>query len=66
VFNTSFVPSTVGWKDAQPRPPPGITAATPPDLPPTHPFEMYPQPFLPPFHYANPVTGNTVGATAAQ
>jgi hypothetical protein len=42
------------------RPPPGITAANPPDLPPSLPFEMYPRPFLPPYHYPNPVTGNTV------
>ena len=60
VFNTYFVPYTVGWKSVQPRPPPGITDSNPPDLPPSHPFEMYPRPFLPPFHYANPVTGNTV------
>ncbi|HUQ50898.1 MAG TPA: nuclear transport factor 2 family protein [Gammaproteobacteria bacterium] len=60
VFNTYFVPYTVGWKDVMPRPPPGITAANPPDLPPSHPFEMYPSAFLPPFHYANPVTGRTV------
>jgi hypothetical protein len=60
VFNTYFVPYSVGWKDVQPRPPPGITATNPPDLPPTHPFEMYPAPFLPPFHYPNPVTGATV------
>lgn len=60
VFNTYFVPYTVGWKDSMPRPPPGITATNPPDAPPTHPFEMYPSPFLPPFHYANPVTGQRV------
>jgi hypothetical protein len=60
VFNTYFVPYTVGFKDVQPRPPPGITAANPPDAPPTHPFEMYPSAFLPPFHYAHPVTGKTV------
>ncbi len=60
VFNTYFVPYTVGFKDVQPRPPPGITAANPPDAPPTHPFEMYPSAFLPPFHYAQPVTGKTV------
>jgi hypothetical protein len=60
VFNTYFVPYTVGWKTVQPRPPPGITESNPPDAPPTHPFEMYPKPFLPPFHYANPVTGATV------
>jgi hypothetical protein len=60
VFNTYFVPYTVGWKDVAPRLPPGITDANPPDLPPTLPFEMYPSAFLPPFHYANPVTGRTV------
>ncbi len=60
VFNTYFVPYAVGWKDAVPRPPPGITESNPPDSPPTHPFEMYPSAFLPPFHYPNPVTGNAV------
>ena len=60
VFNTYFVPYAVGWKDAQPRPPPGITATNPPDSPPTLPFEMYPSAFLPPFHYVHPVTGRAV------
>jgi hypothetical protein len=60
VFNTYFVPYAVGWKDAVPRPPPGITDSNPPDAPPTHPFEMYPTAFVPPFHYAHPVTGNRV------
>jgi hypothetical protein len=66
VFNTYFVPYAVGWKSVQPRPPPGITASNPPDLPPTHPFEMYPSAFLPPFHYANPVTGHVVEWTPPQ
>jgi hypothetical protein len=66
VFNTYFVPYTVGWKSSQPRPPPGITESNPPDLPPSHPFEMYPRPFLPPYHYANPVTGATVSWTPPQ
>jgi len=58
VFNTYFTPFDVGWKDLQPRPPPGITATNPPDRPPTTPFEMYPKPtYWPPFHYDNPVTG---------
>jgi hypothetical protein len=60
VFNTYFVPYAVGWKDSQPRPPPGITATNPPDAPPTHPFEMYPSAFLPPFHYVHPVTSQPV------
>ncbi|HVY64846.1 MAG TPA: nuclear transport factor 2 family protein [Gammaproteobacteria bacterium] len=66
VFNTYFVPYAVGWKSVQPRPPPGISKDNPPDLPPSHPFEMYPAAFLPPFHYANPVTGNTISWPAAQ
>jgi hypothetical protein len=66
VFNTYFVPYTVGWKDVTPRPPPGITATNPPDAPPTLPFEMYPSAFLPPFHYANPVTGRSVTWTPPQ
>jgi len=60
VFNTYFVPYTVGWKDSMPRPPPGITATNPPDAPPTHPFEMYPSAFLPPFDFVHPVTGRPV------
>jgi hypothetical protein len=60
VFNTYFIPYNVGWKDVTPRPPPGITASNPPDLPPTLPFEMYPSAFLPPFHYVHPVTGRPV------
>ena len=66
VFNTYFVPYAVGWKSVQPRPPPGISKDNPPDLPPSHPFEMYPSAFLPPFHYANPVTGNTISWPPAQ
>jgi hypothetical protein len=65
VFNTYFVPYTVGWKGSTPRPPPGITDSNPPDRPPTLPFEMYPSPFLPPFHYPNPVTGATVSWSPA-
>ena len=66
VFNTYFIPYTVGWKTVMQRPPPGISKDNPPDAPPSHPFEMYPKPFLPPFHYANPVTGATVSWTPPQ
>ena len=59
-INTYFAPYAIGWKDLAPRPPPGVTESNPPDLPPTVPFEMYPRAFLPPYHYANPVTGNPV------
>jgi hypothetical protein len=60
VFNTYFVPYALGWKDAVPRPPPGITDSNPPDLPPTMPFQMFPTAFVPPYHYPNPVTGRAV------
>jgi SnoaL-like domain len=56
-MNTYFAPYEVGWKDLKLRPAPGITDSNPPDRPPTIPFEMYPQGFLPPYHYPNPVTG---------
>ncbi|MFZ9585750.1 MAG: nuclear transport factor 2 family protein [Pseudohongiellaceae bacterium] len=56
-INTYFALYDVGWKDLEWRPAPGITDSNPPDAPPTMQFEMYPRPFLPPYHYANPVTG---------
>jgi hypothetical protein len=59
-INTYFALYAVGWKEMAPRAPPGITAANPPDLPPTLTFELYPRAFLPPYHYTNPVTGNAV------
>ena len=64
VFNTYFTPFDQGWKDLQPRPPPGITATNPPDKPPSVQFEMYPRATIwPPYHYANPVTGQAVSIT---
>jgi hypothetical protein len=59
-LNTYFVPYALGWRDAQPRPPPGMSQTVPPDQLPTIPFEMYPSAFLPPFHYPHPVTGRRV------
>jgi hypothetical protein len=59
-FNTYFALYPVGWKDLVPRAPPQVSTTNPPDRPPTSPFEMYPRAFLPPYHYANPVTGHTV------
>jgi hypothetical protein len=60
VFNTYFINYAEGWKNNQPRQPPGISNDNPPDSPPTLIFEMYPSAFLPPYHYPNPVTGNAV------
>jgi hypothetical protein len=57
VVNTYFAPYDVGWKELAARPAPGISATNPPDGPPSMRFEMFPRPFLPPYHYDNPVTG---------
>jgi hypothetical protein len=65
VFNTYFINYAEGWKNNQPRRPPGISADNPPDAPPTIEFEMYPSAFLPPYHYPNPVTGAVVVAPQA-
>ncbi len=63
-INTYFAPYETGWKDLAQRPPPGITASNPPDLPPSFSFDLYPKNFLPPYHYANPVTGKRFAGTA--
>ncbi len=57
VFNTYFAFYDQGWRDLAPRLAPGISEDNPPDLPPSMHFDMYPLPFLPPYHYSNPVTG---------
>lgn len=56
-FNTYFASFEQGWKDTVRFQAPGINPANPPDEPPTVYFELFPRAFLPPFHYANPVTG---------
>jgi hypothetical protein len=57
VINTYFASYDEGWKNLALRPAPGINAANPPDAPPSLYFEMYPSPYLPAYHYQNPVTG---------
>ena len=45
-----------GWaKDAKPAP--GPSKDFPPDRPPTEVYEIFPKFYIPPFHFANPVTG---------
>ena len=56
-INTYFAGSDDGWINITRSQPPGITESNPPDEPPSMEFEMYPKAFLPPYHYANPVTG---------
>ena len=55
-INTYFAGTDDGWINLTRSSPPGITQSNPPDEPPTMEFEMYPKAFLPPYHYANPVT----------
>ena len=57
VINSYFAPYDVGWKALPPREAPGITATNPPDRPPSFHFDMFPKPYLPAYHYNNPVTG---------
>ena len=67
VFNTYFMPvrrrleGRAGRAAARHY---GLT--NPPDAPPTLPFEMYPSAFLPPFHYAHPVTGRPITGAPPQ
>jgi hypothetical protein len=45
-----------GWtQDA--RPLPAVSADLPPDRAPTEIYEIYPRAHIPPYHYANPITG---------
>lgn len=45
-----------GWAETA-LPPPGPSDAFPPDHPPTAQVPVYPEPYIPPFHYRHPVTG---------
>lgn len=64
--NTYFAPYETGWKDLPQRAPPGITDSNPPDLPPSGKFDLYPKNYLLPYHYPNPVTGDTTNTAPAR
>lgn len=55
-FATFYSPYADGWgKTAMPMS--GVSEEHPPDRPPSVDYRPYPSSFVPPFHYANPVTG---------
>jgi SnoaL-like domain len=59
-----YTPYADGWaKTAIPNTRP--EKDLPPDRPPTVVHEQYPFPYIPPYHYVNPVTGAVSGARAA-
>jgi hypothetical protein len=55
-YMTYYVDFYKGW-DQGGNPPPGPIAGMPPDQPTTVPYKLYPDVFVPPYHYKNPVTG---------
>ena len=56
-YRTYHTPFDEGWAKAKSAVG-GMRAHLPPDRPPTRPHEPWPTVFIPPFHYANPVTGS--------
>ncbi|HEX7079544.1 MAG TPA: nuclear transport factor 2 family protein [Gammaproteobacteria bacterium] len=56
-FNTWTASYDGGWAHSPGRRLPGPSENYPPDGPPTFVFEMFPNVYELPFHYANPVTG---------
>jgi predicted transcriptional regulator len=55
-YFTYYVPFDKGW-DKGGDPPPAAIPDLPPDLPPTEVYKLYPDVYIPPYHYKNPVTG---------
>jgi hypothetical protein len=55
-FATFYSPYQDGWGTTA-LPMSGMSEEHPPDRPPSIDYEPYPSPFVPPFHYPNPVTG---------
>jgi hypothetical protein len=55
-YFTYYVDYYKGWDQGGDPPPPPIKDF-PPDRPPTVDYKLYPDIFIPPYHYKNPVTG---------
>lgn len=55
-FPTFYTPYEEGWgKVGLPMSP--VSTEFPPDRPPTHAYQAYPETFVPPFHYRHPIDG---------
>ena len=59
-FTTVEASYDKGWHRGA-RPAAGALADLPPDRPPSVVYQSFPNYFLPPYHYAHPVTGKPVG-----
>jgi len=57
-YRTYHTPFEEGWARAK-SPAGGLRDRFVPDLPPSIDYEPYPAVFVPPFHYANPVSGSS-------
>lgn len=56
-YRTYHTPFDEGWAKAR-SPVGGVRPHLPPDRPPSVAYEPWPAVFIPPFHYANPVSGS--------
>lgn len=56
-YRTYHTPFDEGWAKAK-SPAGGMRTNLPPDLPPSVAYDPWPAVFIPPFHYANPVSGS--------
>jgi hypothetical protein len=64
IYTGFFATYDGGWLNAA-RAAPGISPKIPPDLPSSEQYQSYPEVYIPPFHYRNPVTGAPVGQSSA-
>ena len=58
-YNTFAALYDGGWTRNH-LPVPGMSNSFPPDRPPSETFESFPHPYLPPYHYNNPVTNEVI------
>ncbi|HUN75462.1 MAG TPA: nuclear transport factor 2 family protein [Steroidobacteraceae bacterium] len=61
VYTTYFARYAEGWMSG-PRPAARPSDRIPPDGPPSEVYEAFPEVYVPPFHYAHPVTGRPIQA----